>query len=374
LVTEGSAVLRWTASGDDGMSGQARGYDIRYAEAPITLGTWSNATYVPGPTPRMSGNRELLTVPGLQSGTTYYFALIVMDDVENRSELSNAASATISVPIQVTHYTYSALDPDWSPDGQSIIYNSQAEIQPGITRSELFVIPASGGGPVRYTSSPDGATQASWSSDGTKIAFRLYVDGNRKVLGVMNAQPEAQPQVVADHLAEAVSGPRWSPDGTRIAYVVTGGGFGQPAGSVMYTVPSSGGAPERLAGDYTWVVSGLDWSPDGTQIAYSSNQTGKHHIFVMARTGGVPSQLTNGSGNESTPAWSPDGSKIAYVVDQPQEIRIVYATGENPTRVTFDPINLPYRKITWSPDGAMIAYGATATNNEITNLWMLRLK
>ena len=207
---------------------------------------------------------------------------------------------------------------------------------------------------------------------------RVFTGGSRacsisscSALVLASGKPKAPESY---HSEQAVSGPRWSPDGTRIAYVVTGANFGQPAGSVIYTVPSSGGAAELLAGDYTWVVSGLDWSPDGTQIAYSSNQTGKHHVFIISATGGIPSQLTNGSGNESTPAWSPDGGKIAYVVDQPQEIRIIYVNGENPTRVTFDPNNLPYRKATWSPDGKMIAYGATAASSGITNLWKLRLK
>jgi Tol biopolymer transport system component len=373
IVTEGSVVLRWTASGDDASSGRAWAYDIRYADAPMTPETWEEATRVtPGPSPRDSGEGEIFAVPGLQPDITYYFALIVIDDVENASDVSNLANAAVSSAVQITFSTQSTLDPDWSPNGQSIIFNSQAEIQPGVLSSELFVIPASGGSAVRYTSILDGATQAAWSPDGTKIAFRMYVDGNRKVLGIMDALPGAQPQVLADHSGEAVSGPRWSPDGAKIAYVVTGPSYGQPPGSTIYTISSAGGSPELLAGDYTWIVSGLDWSPDGSSIAYSSNQNGSHHIFIIPSAGGPPTQVTNGSGNETTPAWSPDGSKIAYVTISPEEIWMVYRNGGYSTRVTFDAIHLPYRRVAWSPDGSMIAYGAT--ENQSTNIWELKVK
>jgi chitodextrinase len=99
LATTGSTLssisLSWTAVGDDGNAGQAKTYDLRYATAPITAGTWAGATQVQGePTPKPAGESESFTVGGLAQGTTYYFALKVGDEVPNWSGLSNVPAGT----------------------------------------------------------------------------------------------------------------------------------------------------------------------------------------------------------------------------------------------------------------------------------------
>jgi len=374
LITEGSVILLWTASGDDNAAGQASAYDLRYSQSPITSGNWESATRALGlPTPRQSGQLESFTILNLQKGPTYYFALQVLDDVENQSALSNSPSATLSSPIQLTFNTqYSASDPDWSPNGQSIVFGSQAEISPSVVRQELFVVPSAGGTAVRFTSFPDGATQAAWSPTGAKLAFTLYVnDGNQRVLGIMDAFAGASAETLAEHSTDAVGSATWAPDGSLIAYSVTGLSPPAPPSSLVYSVPSAGGMPNQIIGDGSWAVAGLDWSPDGLKIAYSSNQSGPYHIWVMFSNGDNPTQLTNGSGNEQSPSWSPDGSKILYVVSG-QEIRVVYSNGQNPTSVTYDNVNTPFRRAVWSPDGTMIAYGITT--NQVTNIWKLKVK
>jgi len=93
--TESGAVdLSWTAPGDDGMTGTAVSYDVRYSESVITEGTWSAATPVAGvPSPQAGGSAEQLTVDGLTLGQTYYFGIKTSDEVPNESGLSNVASA-----------------------------------------------------------------------------------------------------------------------------------------------------------------------------------------------------------------------------------------------------------------------------------------
>ena len=82
--------LTWTATGDDGLQGTANSYDIRYAAAPISDATWDSATPIAGaPTPQPAGAIEAFTATGLQPATTYYFALKVLDNVGNASDLSN---------------------------------------------------------------------------------------------------------------------------------------------------------------------------------------------------------------------------------------------------------------------------------------------
>jgi PKD repeat protein len=92
--TTNSITLTWTAPGDDGNTGTASEYDIRYSTSPITVANWNAATQCIGePAPQPAGSSETFTVTHLfPGGTTYYVALKTADDVSNWSPLSNVAS------------------------------------------------------------------------------------------------------------------------------------------------------------------------------------------------------------------------------------------------------------------------------------------
>jgi hypothetical protein len=92
--------LGWTAPGDDGGSGTAAQYDIRYSTAPINAGNWGSATQATGePSPQLAGSAESFVVTGLSASTTYYFALMTADEVPNWSGLSNVASGATSTEV-----------------------------------------------------------------------------------------------------------------------------------------------------------------------------------------------------------------------------------------------------------------------------------
>ncbi len=96
-VTDSTALLSWTATGDDSLTGAAASYDIRYSTSPITAGNWASASQATGePAPTASGTTQTFTVRGLGRQVTYYFAMRVTDDAGNPSALSNVASATTS--------------------------------------------------------------------------------------------------------------------------------------------------------------------------------------------------------------------------------------------------------------------------------------
>lgn len=92
--TSTSVTLSWTAPGDDGAAGTAAAYDIRYSTgSSITSENWSSATRVQNPpTPLQGGSVEQFTVTGLQSNTTYYFAVDTRDEYHNRGGVSNSSS------------------------------------------------------------------------------------------------------------------------------------------------------------------------------------------------------------------------------------------------------------------------------------------
>jgi len=115
-VEADSATLGWTAPGDDGMSGQATWYDVRYTDAgPITEANFYEATYYPSTFPGPPGTPEQFTVSGLSAGVTYWFAIRTSDEVPNWSDASNSPSATIGAPpaAEVWAVFIHAHEDDW---------------------------------------------------------------------------------------------------------------------------------------------------------------------------------------------------------------------------------------------------------------------
>ncbi len=107
-TTSNSITLSWTAPGDDGNTGTASQYDIRYSNANITEANWSSATQVGGePAPQVAGTSQSMTVTELNPSTIYYFAIKIADEVPNWSELSNVASGTTQEPANQPPQIYS---------------------------------------------------------------------------------------------------------------------------------------------------------------------------------------------------------------------------------------------------------------------------
>lgn len=95
-ATSNSVSLTWTAPGDDGTTGTATAYDIRYV--PGTTGCfeldseseWTAASQATGePTPAIAGTAQGFTVPGLTPATPYCFAIRARDEVPNTGAISN---------------------------------------------------------------------------------------------------------------------------------------------------------------------------------------------------------------------------------------------------------------------------------------------
>jgi subtilisin family serine protease len=90
--------LQWTAPGDDGETGTASSYELRYTgidAGPIADETaWEGATQVAAaPAPSPAGSIETMTVGDLAPGS-YYFAVRARDDFLNLSEISNCACSS----------------------------------------------------------------------------------------------------------------------------------------------------------------------------------------------------------------------------------------------------------------------------------------
>jgi hypothetical protein len=112
-ATGTTLALRWTSPGDDGVTGTATSYDIRYSTSLITTANWGSATTVTGePAPLVAGTLQTFTVSGLQPSQTYYVAIRTTDDRGNLSGLSNVPSgATLDTiaPAPVRDLSYNEI-------------------------------------------------------------------------------------------------------------------------------------------------------------------------------------------------------------------------------------------------------------------------
>jgi hypothetical protein len=86
--------ITWTAVGDDGRSGRAQGYELRWSPRVIDDAAWADAAPVSlSLSPAPAGSGERIVVTGLSPDTEYHFVLRVGDDEGNVSALSNDAPA-----------------------------------------------------------------------------------------------------------------------------------------------------------------------------------------------------------------------------------------------------------------------------------------
>ncbi len=93
-ATQTAITLDWTATGDNDYSGNAARYEMRYSTSPLTPENYGSAQLAGDlPDPGDPGQRQQVTVGGLQASRTYYFAMRVFDEVENVSGMSNVVEA-----------------------------------------------------------------------------------------------------------------------------------------------------------------------------------------------------------------------------------------------------------------------------------------
>jgi hypothetical protein len=92
-VSTTALLLSLTSPGDDGNSGTATEYDVRYSQSTINAGNFGAATQVSGePAPQPAGTYQEIIVTGLTRCRTYYFAMKTRDEFCNWSDLSNVFS------------------------------------------------------------------------------------------------------------------------------------------------------------------------------------------------------------------------------------------------------------------------------------------
>lgn len=167
--------LRWTAPGDDGASGTASSYDLRFSTSAITAVNFSSATRITGMTaPLSGGSTETFTVNSLAQGTTYYFAIKATDERGNTALISNVVSGATQADsdgdglsnAQETTYGTNANNVDSDGDGMSDLYEIVAGTNPSNAASYSSSLFSDNFNDGNYTGwSASGAGTISWSAN-----------------------------------------------------------------------------------------------------------------------------------------------------------------------------------------------------------------
>lgn len=214
-------------------------------------------------------------------------------------------------PVRLTDNNAFDIMPTFSPDGSKIAFVSERDGNP-----EIYIMNNDGSNVVRLTNNYSYDYSPSWSPDGSKLIFvsnrgDTNVQGSSPVTKIsfkiytMNVDGSNQTKLTENSFEDEA--PRWSPDGSKIAFVSKRDGNPE-----IYVMNSDGTNITRLTNSPTFDIMPA-WSPDGTKIAFRSDRDGNPEIYTMNNDGTNLKRVTRNLSSDESPAWSPDGTKLLFV-------------------------------------------------------------
>jgi acylaminoacyl-peptidase len=202
-----------------------------------------------------------------------------------------------------------ASSPRFSPDGSRLIYSVTHEDKAGHKTGEIRMRWMDSGDTARLASLPHGAGALTFSPDGRRIAFAMFVDD--------------PPDAPIAKLPEPPKGANWGPEIKvidRLVYRFDGRGYLARGHTHLFVMTADGGAPQQVTeGDFE-DGGGLAWTPDGNSLIFAANRhdDADYHplnteIYEVPASGGAVRALTDRDGPDGEAVIAPDGRHIAYV-------------------------------------------------------------
>jgi Tol biopolymer transport system component/DNA-binding winged helix-turn-helix (wHTH) protein len=214
-------------------------------------------------------------------------------------------AATGGSPERVETIGADVLSPALSPHGQRLAYTQTLD-DINIWRIELDAA-GKAKSQTELIASTFGDHGPDYSPDGQKIVFTSGRSGNNAIW--VCESDGSKPRLLHSCGPYVTGTPRWSPDGRWIAFDSRSCAAGANGNPDVYLLSADGGQPARLTTDEAEDVA-PSWSRDSRWIYFSSNRGGSMQIWKMPVAGGQPTQITEQGGFEGFESF--DGKHLYF--------------------------------------------------------------
>lgn len=202
-----------------------------------------------------------------------------------------------------------------------------------------------------------------WSPDGTRIAFSANPKGN---FGVFAMNPDGTGiEVLVDTPADETE-PAWRPDGSGLAFT--------RGDEESWAIDFATRAESRLVPGFSRTHGILNFSPAAPLAAFTGKRTMGWDVFGVDLASGRVTPLTSG-GKSCRPRFSPDGRTLAYVShisDGWGDVWTMKPDGSAKTRVAGTDARADYFP-SWSPDGKEIVFCSGTEHSPREGRWNLHI-
>ena len=295
-----------------------------------------------------------------------------------------------------------ASEPRVSPDGQQVLYRRKSnDIMTDSTRSSLWVVDLATGSHRPLLSDSRNYSWARWSSDGSRIAYVVVVDGIAQIKvrwldsgrSALIASPDKKPSnlswspdnsslaftmpvpVEAETLVKPREKPakaNWAEPArliTSVRYQFDGRGIVAPESRQVFVVPTDGGTPRQLTQGNFQHQGPLSWSKDSRRILFSANrhknwslETIESDLYLVEVKSQKLIQVTDEPGAEFGARFSPDGSSILYLHETNEAVAYrhtrlrVHTIVDGTTQVLLADVDYAIKSALWSDAGRTISF------------------
>lgn len=239
------------------------------------------------------------------------------------------------------------------------------------SRGDIFALNPNGTGVRRITYTPNGVgTEPDWSPDGQWILYNVWRNGDDNRSRMFKIRPNGTHKVNVDQSCQAPcltdAFGQWSPNGQRIAFQR---GLGPSAGTnnvtALFVMQADGTHVRQVTqrGSDPGVNQPFEddtptWAPGGVLLAFDRlrRDTDQNAIFTVRVDGSALRRVTpwrvNGWGQ---PDWSPDGRWLAFAMNSMQDVALMHPDGTGIHIIASQPFS--WSSLSFSPDGNQITVG-----------------